>query len=349
MNKWRPPLWMVIFGAVLTVALSPLVGLYIVLAIETWFAVDFRFHTIWDAGPVLAFTVLVGLALAWLALRLLLGPVRALIARTAEIERGAAGGFAPLAHYGTRELALLGERFLRLSRRLSQRNEDLVLFSRHLSHELKSPLTAIRGAVELLRDEPDMDAAQRDRFLLNIAADAERMGALADGLRTLARAELLADEGSADLRTVVTAIMTEEGLALSMDGDVRLDLSERSARIVFQQLATNAREQGAGTFVVRIEGDGILVGDDGPSIPIGDRGRILEPFFTTRRDRGGTGLGLAIASAVLVRHGARLRIADPGEAHKFEIRLGRSREAEGRAPHPPTGPPPCGPADRRPA
>ena len=310
-RKWRPALWMVIFGAVLAVAFSPLASLYAIRAIENTFGVDFRFHTVWDAGAVLIITVLIGLVLAYVASRTLLGPIARLIERTAEIERGDARAFRSLDHYGTREFALLGERFGRLARRLSRRNEHLVLFSRHLSHELKSPLTAIRGAVELLRDEPDMDPVQRARFLGNVIADTERLAALATRLRELAQADLASGHGECDLRAAAGEVVAGiDGLSLEMAGEATLPMPAEAAGIVLRQLAANARENGAGVLRLRVDGAAVLVGDDGAPIPEGNRARLFEPFFTTRRDAGGTGLGLPIAAGMAASHGMALEAGE---------------------------------------
>ena len=263
-RKWRPSLTFVVFGAVLAVALAPLVLLYAIEFVEDGFGVDFELRTIWDAGLILAATVALALVLAWLATRLLLAPVLRLIERTGEIEEGADDAFRPLAHLGTREMALLAERFGRLARRLSQRNDELVLFSRHLSHEFKSPLSGIRGAVELLRDEPDMDAKQRERFLANIDADAERLTLLADGLRALATAELRDEEGCTEaVEAARNACERIGGLTLDAEGHAALPLSRENAAIVLDQLARNAREHGAARFRVRAGEGTVLVGDDG--------------------------------------------------------------------------------------
>lgn len=327
-DKWRPSLRLVVFGAVLAVAVAPLVILYAIKFTEDAFGVDFELHTIWDAGLVLAATVGLAVALAWLATRLLLRPVLRLTERTGEIERGAPDAFRPMGHYGTREMALLGDRFGRLARRLSRRNEELVVFSRHLSHEFKSPLTGIAGAVELLRDEPDMDAAQRDRFLANIGADAARLTALASGLRELATAELRDAEGSTDLGAAVSRAAAFAGLEAVVEGTATLPLSPDDAAIVLEQLARNAGEHGATRLHARVHEDRILICDDGEPIAPGDRSRLLDPFFTTKRERGGTGLGLSIASAVLARHGMTLAVASEPD-FKFEVSpvagRGRSR------------------------
>ena len=329
--KWRPALWMIVFAAVVSVAVAPVVALYAIVFVEWFFAVDFRFHTIWDAGLVLVVTVLFALVLAFVASRVLLRPVLRMIERTGEIERGEAGAFQPLPHYGTREMALLAERFTRLARRLSERNEDLVLFSRHLTHELKSPLTSIRGAVELMEDAPDMGAKDRVRFLANVAADAERLDRLANALRELASAELRAGEGSVSAaEAAALACDHVEGLKASVEGDADLPVSAENAAIVFAQLAGNARENGASLLRVKARDGLVLVGDDGAAIPEGNHDRVLEPFFTTRREGGGTGLGLSIAAAVLQRHGANLATVDDpaaiADGWKFAISWPAGRE-----------------------
>ena len=72
-----------------------------------------------------------------------------------------------------------------------------------MSHELKSPLTAIRGSAELLRDA-EMPPTDRQRFLDHIIADSDRLAALLDRLRELARAEVpLEAEAASPLRPVI--------------------------------------------------------------------------------------------------------------------------------------------------
>ena len=60
--------------------------------------------------------------------------------------------FRPLAHYGTREFAQLSHSFLDMAEQLARRSDYIATFSAHLTHELKSPLTSIKGAAELLLD-----------------------------------------------------------------------------------------------------------------------------------------------------------------------------------------------------
>jgi signal transduction histidine kinase len=80
--------------------------------------------------------------------------------------------------------------FLDMARKLQDRSDTIRTFATHVSHELKSPLTSIQGAAELLRDgSEDMTPAQRQKFHANIVADTERLNRLVRRLIELARAE----------------------------------------------------------------------------------------------------------------------------------------------------------------
>jgi signal transduction histidine kinase len=88
-------------------------------------------------------------------------------------------------------------------------------------------------------------------------------------------------------------------------------------------LFDNARQ--AGARVVRVEGHTVgqvrlRITDDGPGIAAGDRSRLFEPFFTTRRAQGGTGLGLAIARSLLEAGGGTIDVAE-GDATTFVLML----------------------------
>ena len=104
-----------------------------------------------------------------------------------------------------------------------------------------------------------------------------------------------------------------------------MSLGLEAARAVFGQLLRNAAEHGA--TEVRIDAgraDGMLritVANNGVGISPGNRDRVFEPFFTTRREAGGTGMGLQIVRSMLAAHGGsiRLLVSDSGAA--FEIRL----------------------------
>jgi len=129
------------------------------------------------AGLAVIFsTIIIGLVFS----RTITRPMRELVDRAARISRGERDAFQPLTHYGTRELAQLSHSFLDMAEQLSRRSDYIATFSAHLTHELKSPLTSIKGAAELLlesaqSDKDTLTRMEQKNFLSNILGDAERL------------------------------------------------------------------------------------------------------------------------------------------------------------------------------
>ncbi|MEC8196074.1 MAG: histidine kinase dimerization/phospho-acceptor domain-containing protein [Pseudomonadota bacterium] len=99
--------------------------------------------------------------------RFITRPIHALIARTRTT--GTHGQrWQPLEHYGTREIEKLSHSFQSLTERLQSQQDALKTYTAHVTHELKSPLTAVKGSAELLAEE-DMTSSQRAMFIENIA------------------------------------------------------------------------------------------------------------------------------------------------------------------------------------
>src|SRR5882757_10390832 len=159
------------------------------------------------ALAVIVATIVIGLIFS----RTITRPMYELIGRAARISRGDRDAFQPLEHYGTREFAKLSRSFLDMAEQLSRRSEYIATFSAHLTHELKSPLTSIKGAAELLLDSLQDEAstltrAEQKTFLSNILGDAERLEAMTQRLRELARAEAAPQNERAELRAVVAGL-----------------------------------------------------------------------------------------------------------------------------------------------
>lgn len=278
---------------------------------------------------VLCVTLLIGLVFA----RTIVRPMHDLISRIADIRRGDPEAFRPLAHYGTRDFALLSRNFLGLAEQLAVRTDHMSTFTAHLTHELKSPLTSIKGAAELLQDSIQSDPAsltvvEQQRFLGNIIADTDRLAVIMHRLRDLARAESVPAIASCSLAAVAGDLQRRfPQLDCPVDGDLAapIAMSADNLLIVLAHLADNAARHGATRFVVTAlpapNELRLLVVNDSDSISEQNRSRIFDAFFTTRREQGGTGMGLAIVQSMLRAHGASIRLIQTEQNVTFELKF----------------------------
>lgn len=227
---------------------------------------------------------------------------------------------------------------------IDKRSRYLRDFASSVSHEFKTPLAGISGAIELLQDHGgEMTAAERERFLRNIAGDAERLSRLVRRLMELAQADLHQHDAEprADLAPVLAAVadgLSGDGFAIRValpDAMPALAIDGRTLEAILTTLADNARQAGASelAIAVRIEDDAALLDliDNGPGIASGDRDRIFDPFFTTKRATGGTGLGLSIARSLMQSYGGTLRLLPSDRGAHFELVCGL---AAANPPHP---------------
>ncbi|EJT01746.1 HAMP domain-containing sensor histidine kinase [Rhizobium sp. CCGE 510] len=326
-TKWRPTLALIVYVVLLAVMALPIL-------IVIWFrAVEVSSNRMAPAEiGALAVVFILTLGVAYVLTRTITGPIDALIARTEEIARGGKRAIRPLESYGTREIAVLSQSFLDLAGRLVDRTEYVRSFAAHVSHELKSPLTAIRGAAELLRDddaEKAMTKAQRLHFLDNIVADAARLDVLLQRLRELARAETPLAEGKSSIMDILSSLRRQfPNLDISGKGDtdISIALPQEAAGIAFANLAENALQHGATRLELSASTDArttvILIRDDGGGISEANRQHVFQPFFSTRREQGGTGMGLGIVRAMLSSHGGTIRLLPTtGAGAEFEITM----------------------------
>jgi len=225
--------------------------------------------------------------------------------------------------------------FAAMTAAIDHRSRYLRDFAYAVSHEFKTPLAGIRGAIELMQDHPDMAAADRRRFLANADADAGRLALLVTRLLELARADMAAPADDATDPAPVVARTADawrgEGLAIAVTWAAPPPPVALPAATIETALATlfdNARQAGAGRVqVTGTIGAAVVlhVTDDGPGIAPADAARLFEPFFTTRRAEGGTGLGLSIARSLLEAGGGTIdRVAAP--ATTFVVTLPRAAD-----------------------
>jgi two-component system, OmpR family, sensor kinase len=209
------------------------------------------------------------------------------------------------------------------------------------SHELRAPLTTIRGNLEFVRRARDLPAQTRDEALVDALAESERMTRLVDDLLALARADagqaldmrpVALHELLADLRQEVAARAGERELCLE-----RLDEAwvwgdpDRLKQVALILVDNALRYTPAGGTVTLslVAGDGratLRVADTGIGIDPEDRPHIFDRFYRAdkarARDEAGAGLGLAIAAAIVDQHEGSIEVESaPGAGSIFAVHL----------------------------
>ena len=228
-------------------------------------------------------------------------------------------------------------------RRLEQIRSDFVA---NVSHEIRTPISAVKAAVETMLDDPPADAEDSRRFLGIIARQADRLDAIVRDLLSLARIEQDADKTVADLtptplrRVIDAAVETcsaharDKGIRVTVRCDDRLHALAQ-AQLLEQavvNLVDNAIKYSPAESHVEVSGESvdaeavIRVDDEGRGIEPDHLPRIFERFYRTDKARsrqlGGTGLGLSIVKHIAEAHGGRASVESyPGRGSSFAIHL----------------------------
>ncbi len=269
--------------------------------------------------------------LAVLVSRGIAKPIERLSRVTREVTAGG-GEVPPPPSTAAIEIRTLYEDFGVMAEAIDRRSRYLRDFAAAVSHEFKTPLAGINGAVELLQDHEDMEPERRRRFLDNIAADGRRLSGLVTRLMDLARADMARPEAglSVDPRPPLLKAVDAGPPELKVDLDLPADLPPVAApgatlEVVVSTMLENSRQAGASAvrIAARAAGETVIlsISDDGPGVTPADHQRIFEPFFTTRRSEGGAGLGLSIARALLAANQATLDLVPSESGAVFEIGL----------------------------
>jgi signal transduction histidine kinase len=259
-------------------------------------------------------------------------PLHKLIQQTKRFAKGNKESMEPLQSPITQEVALLSESFAEMARALESRAEYIRNFAAQVSHEFKTPLTGIRGAVELLQEhETGMSPVQRTRFLRNVAEDTDRLQRLTDRLLEMARADVVDRTPETTGLKVVLDNLAErykqQNVQISVRGvdHVRAAIPRDILETVLTNLLDNSRQHGADRVDLKLDrADGeiqLLIADNGCGISSANAQHIFESFFTTRRDQGGTGLGLAIVQSLLRAYKGKISLEPAARGASFRVTL----------------------------
>ncbi|MFW5967227.1 MAG: ATP-binding protein [Persicimonas sp.] len=279
-------------------------------------------------GAILLASLIISIIAAFFVVR----PIRRLIEQTRRVAREEDEATEPLERPGTREVDELSRAFADMAGTLNERAEYIETFARHLSHEFKTPISSIQGTVELLQDHVEtMSDEERDRFLEMLADDASHMEQMVNRLLDLARADMLEpSDARTDLGEVLSHIAqrySDLHVEVSNEADIEeVPIEPETLESILGNLIENADQHGADRVEIRVDepdegGVELVVSDDGPGISEGNRDKIFEAFFTTRRSEGGTGLGLAISRSLMRAHGGDIELLDRDEGAHFRLWL----------------------------
>ncbi|RSM61778.1 two-component sensor histidine kinase [Kibdelosporangium aridum] len=217
----------------------------------------------------------------------------------------------------------------------------LLEFVAAASHELRSPLTTIRGWAELQRvsGEPELAA----KALSRIEKEVNRMNHLVDQLLELSRLDLnrTIRRDPVDVRRIAAEVVADTSMlipntSITLDAPAEMIVNgdETLLRHVLANLMSNAvRHTPYGTpITVSVHGNRLSVTDEGPGMPPETAARVFERFYRAEnRAVSGSGLGLAIARGIVQAHGGEITVATKlGEGSTFTVELPTVSSSSGK-------------------
>ena len=277
---------------------------------------------------------LVGLGGGWFLMRKALAPVTALTDAASRIHEGNVRQQLPRSGNGD-ELDRLTEVFNQMTARLDDSFQRIREFTLHASHELKTPLTIMRGETETALRSEELPVTQRERLLSQLD-EIQRLSAIVDGLTLLTKADagqvVMSREPVSLGDLVLDAYEDAKHLALPKNIRVCLDhcdnvtvMGDRHRlRQMLLNLTDNAvkynHPEGTVTIALRRCGEGaeITIANTGDGIPAEKRPRVFDRFYrgdeSHSATREGCGLGLSIAQWIATAHMGNLRFdSEPGK------------------------------------
>ena len=242
---------------------------------------------------------------------------------------------------GHDEIAQLGEEFNSLTGRLQKTEEARRRFVSDASHELKTPLAAIRLLTDSILQTENIDPATSREFVADIGQEAERLSRITEDLLRLTRLDsnILEPPTAVDVQPVLEQVLRMmELVAKERKADLQYGTAEHCTvlatrdeihQVIYNLVDNAVKYSGSGgrVWVSLKQADGravLTVEDNGVGIPEEDIPRIFERFYRVDKARsraaGGTGLGLSIVSDTVKRRGGTVEVANrPGGGTVFTV------------------------------
>ncbi|HEV8107347.1 MAG TPA: HAMP domain-containing sensor histidine kinase [Burkholderiales bacterium] len=293
---------------------------------------------------LLLFSTAVALTIALALTRYISRPIATI--DNAIRQLGAADFSRPIAVRGPEDLRYLGRRLDWLRRRLEEFETQKNRFLRHVSHELKTPLTALREGAELLNDQVAGPLVPAQKQVVSIVRDNSiKLQRLIEELLDYQRAlhaaaslevkPVLLDSLVAEAARAHELAARSKDLRLEVDAEAAmLEADPEKLRSIIDNLVSNAVKftppGGRITVRARVQsGEAVIeVIDSGPGVAPEERESIFDLFFRGRGKGEGTrikgsGLGLAIARELVEAHGGHIAVVPEGSGGHFRVTLPR--------------------------
>ena len=268
----------------------------------------------------------------------------------AAIRRLGAGQFRlPVSVAGPEDLEQLGERLEWMRRQLLDLEEQKNRFLRQISHELKTPLTALREGAELLSEEAVGKLTAEQREIAEILRhNSIELQKLIEDLLSFGASQfrkVTVDLEPVEIRHIAERVTADQALAAKARGlsfdlavdDVMVAADPEKLRVVMDNLVSNAikfsPEGGRIRIVGRLDGNAVELDviDEGPGIPVGERSRIFDPFYQGGRPGSGpvrgTGIGLSVVKEYVFAHGGSVEVVDSASGGHLRVRLPLERRS----------------------
>jgi two-component system sensor histidine kinase GlrK len=266
----------------------------------------------------------------------------------ASIRRLGKGQFSvPVSVSGPQDLEQLGERLEWMRRELIDIDEQKNRFLRQVSHELKTPLTALREGAELLSEEAVGKLTPEQREIAEILRhNSVELQKLIEDLLSFGASQfrkVAVDLEPVELGQVIDRVAADQRLAMraraiSLEisaADILLSADGEKLRVVLDNLLSNAIKfspEGGRIAIDASVDHGMLqldVIDEGPGVPTAERARIFDPFYQGRESGNGpvrgTGIGLSVVKEYVFAHGGSVEVLDRPRGAQFRVRLPLTR------------------------
>jgi two-component system sensor histidine kinase GlrK len=293
--------------------------------------------TLWQVLALIPIVLLLMVGFTILIAR----PIRQL---DSAIRRLGGGQFnSPVVVSGPRDLEYLGDRLEWLRQKLLDLEQQKNRFLRQMSHELKTPLTAVREGAELLSEEVVGKLTPQQREVAEILRhNSLELQKQIEDLLNYGESQfhkVTLDLKPVSVQKVIGRVAGDQRLALR-SRNLKLDVSAEEVivnadfdmvRIALDNLMSNAIKfsPAGGTIRVFAAPNGthatLEVQDDGPGIPPDEREHVFEPFFQGSRTGAGavrgTGIGLSVVREYVAAHGGSIEVLDSGRGAHLRMKL----------------------------